>query len=113
MRNATMSGYGLATVVVGAGEKSGARIQARLAVEHGRQVILTDQVVARNQWAQALLGRLLPDTQDEHDGVTHHEHLDTGVPGTLACGDARGVAGMLTPAALLAVASVMWQAWLP
>jgi hypothetical protein len=57
--------------------------------------------------------QLLPDTQDEHDGVTHHEHLDTGVPGTLACGDARGVAGMLTPAALLAVASVMWQAWLP
>jgi DNA processing protein len=57
MRNATMSGYGLATVVVEASEKSGARIQARLAVEHGRQVILIDQVVARNKWAQALLGR--------------------------------------------------------
>jgi hypothetical protein len=56
---------------------------------------------------------VLPDTQDEHDGVTHYEHLDTGVPGTLECGDARGVAGMLTPAALLAVASVMRQAWLP
>jgi hypothetical protein len=57
--------------------------------------------------------QLLPDTQGEHDGVTHYEHLDTGVPGTLECGDARGVAGMLTPTALLAVASVMWQAWLP
>jgi DNA processing protein len=57
MRNATMSGYGLATVVVEAGEQSGARIQARVAVDHGRQVILTDQVVARNAWAQALLGR--------------------------------------------------------
>lgn len=57
MRNVTMSGYGLATVVVEAGEQSGARIQARVAVEHGRQVILTDQVVARNAWAQALLGR--------------------------------------------------------
>lgn len=57
MRNATMSGYGLATVVVEAGETSGARAQARMAVEHGRQVILTDQVVARNQWAQALVGR--------------------------------------------------------
>jgi DNA processing protein len=57
MRNATMSGYGLATMVVEAGEHSGARTQARLAVEHGRQVILTDQVVVRNQWAQALLGR--------------------------------------------------------
>jgi DNA processing protein len=57
MRNATMSGYGLATVVVDAGEHSGARAQARMAVEHGRQVILTDQVVVRNQWAQSLLGR--------------------------------------------------------
>ncbi len=57
MRNATMSGYGLATVVVEAGEHSGARTQARLAVEHGRHVVLTDQVVARTQWAQALLGR--------------------------------------------------------
>ncbi len=57
MRNATMSGYGVATVVVEAGEHSGARSQARLAVEHGRQVILTDQVAARNQWAHALLGR--------------------------------------------------------
>jgi DNA processing protein len=57
MRNATMSGYGLATVVVEAGEHSGARSQARVAVEHGRHVILTDQVVVRNQWAQSLLGR--------------------------------------------------------
>lgn len=57
MRNATMSGYALATVVVEAGEKSGARVQARLAVEHGRPVILTDAVVDRNEWAKALAGR--------------------------------------------------------
>jgi len=57
MRNATMSGYGLATVVVEAGEHSGARAQARMAVEHGRPVILTDLVVERNDWAKALVGR--------------------------------------------------------
>lgn len=57
MRNATMSGYGLATVVVEAGEQSGARAQARMAVEHGRPVILTDLVVERNEWAKQLLGR--------------------------------------------------------
>jgi DNA processing protein len=57
MRNATMSGYGLATVIVEAGEMSGARVQARLAVEHGRQVILIDRVATRNQWAQRLVGR--------------------------------------------------------
>ncbi|MGH3279889.1 MAG: DNA-processing protein DprA [Trebonia sp.] len=48
MRNATMSGYGLATVVVEAMEMSGARAQASMAVEHGRQVILTDRVVLKD-----------------------------------------------------------------
>ncbi|GAB3987865.1 hypothetical protein GCM10029978_108330 [Actinoallomurus acanthiterrae] len=57
MRNATMSGYGVATVVVEAGEQSGARIQARSAVEHGRPVVLTGLVVERNDWAKALVGR--------------------------------------------------------
>ncbi len=57
MRNATMSGYGLATVVVEAGEQSGSRAQARIAVGHGRPVILTSRVVAGNDWARALVGR--------------------------------------------------------
>jgi DNA processing protein len=57
MRNATMSGYGIATVVVEAGEQSGARAQARMAVGHGRPVILTDLVVDRNSWAKELIGR--------------------------------------------------------
>jgi DNA processing protein len=69
MRNATMSGYGLATVVVEAGETSGARAQARMAVEHGRQVILMDQVVIRNEWAQALLGRPGVHIASSVDGV--------------------------------------------
>jgi DNA processing protein len=50
MRNATMSGYGLATIVVEAGEFSGARIQARLAGEHGRPVILTSRVARGTKW---------------------------------------------------------------
>ena len=57
MRNALMSGYGLATIVVEAGETSGARTQARLAVEHGRPVILSDMVVERNEWARILMQR--------------------------------------------------------
>jgi DNA processing protein len=57
MRNAVMSGYGRATVVVEASEKSGARAQARMAVEHGRPVILTDRVVEANEWARALIER--------------------------------------------------------
>ena len=57
MRNATMSGYGLATIVIEAGEHSGTRIQARLAGEHGRPVILTDRVAATTSWGAALVDR--------------------------------------------------------
>jgi DNA processing protein len=57
MRNAVMSAYGRATVVVEAGETSGARIQARMAVEHGRAVILTDTVVRSTTWGKTLVGR--------------------------------------------------------
>jgi DNA processing protein len=57
MRNAVMSGFGRATIVVEAGEHSGARIQARKAVGHGRPVILTDLVVAANRWPADLIGQ--------------------------------------------------------
>lgn len=40
MRNAVMSGYALATIVVEAAYRSGARMQARLALQHGRHVFL-------------------------------------------------------------------------
>jgi len=56
MRNAVMSGYCAATIVVEAGEKSGARIQARLALQHGRPVILTSQVM-HCEWATAFAGK--------------------------------------------------------
>lgn len=56
MRNATMSGYGLATFVAEASETSGSRIQARVAVEHGRPVILNKTVVESTDW-----GRLMVD----------------------------------------------------
>jgi DNA processing protein len=57
MRNASMSGYSRASVVVEAGERSGARAHARIAVEHGRPVILTDHVVEANDWAKQLAAR--------------------------------------------------------
>jgi DNA processing protein len=57
MRNAVMSGYGQATIVVEAGEHSGARIQARQAVAHGRPVVLTDLVVKATTWSSDLIGQ--------------------------------------------------------
>ncbi len=52
MRNAVMSGIALATVVVEASDKSGARMQARLALAQGRPVFLLATLVENQVWAQ-------------------------------------------------------------
>jgi len=57
MRNATMSGIALATVVVEASETSGARTQARLALAHARPVFLTKTLVKEQPWAQQIAQR--------------------------------------------------------
>ncbi|MER6570554.1 DNA-processing protein DprA [Streptomyces sp. NPDC001093] len=51
MRNAVMSGYSLATVVIEAAYRSGARMQARLALEHGRRVFLMRSLMT-HEWAR-------------------------------------------------------------
>jgi DNA processing protein len=51
MRNAVMSGYALATVVVEAAHRSGARMQARLALQHGRHVFLMHSLL-EHDWAR-------------------------------------------------------------
>lgn len=56
MRNATMSGYSQATIVVAAGEYSGTRNHVRSALAHGRSVILLAPVVRETQWARKLVG---------------------------------------------------------
>lgn len=55
IRNASMSGYGLATIVIEAGEHSGTRNQVRKAGEHGRPVILTRRVATATSWGAALV----------------------------------------------------------
>ena len=52
LRNALMSGLGRGTVVIEAGSHSGARMQARLALEHGRTVFLLASQVEQNSWAR-------------------------------------------------------------
>jgi len=56
MRNAVMSGLTLGTVIVEAGERSGARTQARIALTHGRPVLLMPRLLTQN-WAQVLAQR--------------------------------------------------------
>lgn len=51
MRNAVMSGYAAATVVVEAAYRSGARAQAGLALRHGRPVFLLQSLMCHD-WAR-------------------------------------------------------------
>jgi DNA processing protein len=56
LRNATMSGLTLGTVIVEASATSGTRIQARQALAHGRPVFLARPVVS-HPWASELAAR--------------------------------------------------------
>jgi DNA processing protein len=69
MRNAVMSGLALATVVVEASVRSGARVQARRALAHGRPVFL-DRALLGQSWAQELAARAGVHVIDAPEQVT-------------------------------------------
>ncbi|WP_033310099.1 DNA-processing protein DprA [Streptomyces iakyrus] len=79
MRNAVMSGYSLATVVVEAAYRSGARMQARLALEHGRRVFLMRSLMT-HEWAREYASRPNTTVIDGPDDV--FSQLDSLVPTT-------------------------------
>jgi DNA processing protein len=62
-RNVTMSGLTLATVVVEAAATSGARMQARVALQHGRTVFLLRSLVDAHDWAREYVDDGVYDTQ--------------------------------------------------
>lgn len=68
MRNAVMSGYGSATLVIAAEEKSGTRHQVRSAVRHGRDVILSGRVAKETSWGRKYVsqGMAREATSTEH-----------------------------------------------
>jgi DNA processing protein len=76
MRNAVMSGYCAATVVVEAPYRSGARMQARLALEHGRRVFLLESLLA-NDWARDYAKR--PNTTVVHSVQDVLVHLESAL----------------------------------
>lgn len=56
-RNIVMSGMGQGTVVVEASATSGAKLQARYALEHGKRVFLLSSLVRQRPWARKYLER--------------------------------------------------------
>jgi DNA processing protein len=52
MRNVVMSGMAVGTVVIEASSKSGAKMQARFALEHGKRLFLLESLVLQQEWAQ-------------------------------------------------------------
>jgi DNA processing protein len=97
IRNASMSGYGMGTIVVEAGETSGTRIQARLAVEHGRPVILTDVVAASTNWGAALVGR--PGVHVVRSAADLGDTIDRVLEEQAALGRALAELGAIAPTA--------------
>jgi DNA processing protein len=69
MRNAVMSGLTLASVVVEATRTSGARVQARLALAHGRPVFLLSRLL-REDWAREFATRPGAHVVDEPAEIT-------------------------------------------
>jgi len=56
-RNVVMSGMSAGTVVVEAAATSGAKMQARLALEHGKHLFLPQPLVASQDWARRYAAR--------------------------------------------------------
>jgi len=54
LRNITMSGIAVGTVVVEASNVSGARNQARHALEHGKKLFLVESLVMQEEWAKRM-----------------------------------------------------------
>ncbi len=57
LRNVVTSGISQGTVVIEASSTSGAKMQARLAIEHGKTVFLVESLVMQEKWAQDYVAR--------------------------------------------------------
>lgn len=76
LRNTVTSGLGQGTIVVEASHTSGARLQARLAIEHGKHAFLLKSLVESYDWAEQFARK----------------------PGVIVVSDVEEVLGYLTPA---------------
>ncbi|MGO9783327.1 MAG: DNA-processing protein DprA [Streptosporangiaceae bacterium] len=68
-RNVVTSGLSQGTVVIEASQTSGAKMQARLALEHGKKVFLAASLVADQPWARGYVDRRDAIAVDDVDEV--------------------------------------------
>lgn len=68
-RNIVMSGMGQGTVVVEASSTSGAKMQARYALEHGKKLFVLSSLVREREWARRYLKRGAIEVSDTSDIV--------------------------------------------
>jgi DNA processing protein len=69
MRNAVMSGITQGTAVIEASATSGAKMQARIALEQGKRVFLMASLVTREEWARRYLERGAIEVQSAEDVI--------------------------------------------
>lgn len=77
VRNVVTSGLSLGTVVVEAGETSGAKSQAEAALAHGKRVFLLAPLVHRESWARAFAERPRVSVVTEPGEVISSVEVDT------------------------------------
>ena len=76
LRNVVTSGVAVGTVVVEASSTSGAKMQARLALEHGKRLFLVRSLVMHEEWAQRYAtrrGALVVESVDDIVSVLDRE----------------------------------------
>jgi DNA processing protein len=66
-RNIVMSGLGQGTVVIEASSTSGAKMQARYALEHGKKLFLLSSLVKEREWARRYMKRGAVEVSDPSD----------------------------------------------
>lgn len=81
-RNVVTSGMGQGTVVIEASATSGARMQARLALEHGKKVFLIKSLVEEHAWAKTFARRGALVVGDVEDVLRHLRSTDAIREGT-------------------------------
>lgn len=76
-RNVVTSGLGQGTVVIEASATSGAKMQARLALEHGKRVFILHSLVETHAWAQGYIKRGAIDVLTADDVVGRLRSVDS------------------------------------